>query len=228
MEVWRKFYSVENSQLSSYTSTAAFMRYRALPMALRDRIYLFMDFKYQGNFYKESILKKMLSFALRQEILFTISEEGMGNVRLFKKCPDEALNKIRRCLVSQIFLPGDVIIKEGTEGNCMFFILAGTVAVTAANKKTLCYLKDGAHFGEIALVINIPRVANVVAITPCELFRLEKTHFTNVMRLYPKILRQIRNDANERIAKTSESLLDADKLFKTSIRRKRVFYCFNE
>lgn len=40
----------------------------------------------------------------------------------------------------------------------MFFILAGTVVVTTDDNKELCYLRDGSHFGEIALVVNIHRV----------------------------------------------------------------------
>lgn len=42
----------------------------------------------------------------------------------------------------------------------MFFILAGTVVVTNKDDVELCFLRDGAHFGEIALVVNISRVGH--------------------------------------------------------------------
>ncbi|KAH1025628.1 potassium/sodium hyperpolarization-activated cyclic nucleotide-gated channel 1-like [Dendroctonus ponderosae] len=221
-EIWLKFFSKDYKQSAVYGATEAYMRYRALPMSLRERIYLYLDFRYQGHFYKESVIRNATSVALRREILLTMTQKSIEKVELFENCPVIILNKIKASLVSNIYLPGDVIIKSGTTGHCMFFILAGTVVVTTTDNKELCYLRDGSHFGEIALVVNIKRVANVIAVTACELFKLDRNHFWEVMKNHPQAYNNIKTMATERVANTSQSIADIsirDSIFSTATNR---------
>lgn len=44
-------------------------------------------------------------------------------------------------------------------GQCMFILLAGTVVVTTSEDRPVCYLRDGSHFGEVALALNLFRVS---------------------------------------------------------------------
>ncbi|KAF7266819.1 hypothetical protein GWI33_019893 [Rhynchophorus ferrugineus] len=200
MQFWYKFYSCENKQRTVYDAVEAFMAYKVLPIEKRQRVFLYLNFKYQRHYYKESTIRKITSEALRREILIKVSKESTQKVNLFHKLPESILEKLRANIICEIYLPGDVIIKAGMTGRCMFFILAGTVVVKTPEGKEVCFLRDGSHFGEIALVVNIARVANVVAVSPCEVFRLNRKHFLEVVKNYPVMLKEIHKLALERIA----------------------------
>lgn len=51
------------------------------------------------------------------------------NVDFFKNLPMLLLLRIVSSLKSETFLINDCIIKVGAEGNCMYFISTGTVAI---------------------------------------------------------------------------------------------------
>lgn len=68
---------------------------------------------------------------------------------------------------------GDRIITAGEAGFCMFVILSGSTRVTSpgngADEIELAVLRAGDFFGEVALVDDGPRSANVTALEDCEL-----------------------------------------------------------
>ncbi|XP_030765039.1 potassium/sodium hyperpolarization-activated cyclic nucleotide-gated channel 1-like [Sitophilus oryzae] len=212
MEIWYKFYSCENMQNTVYDAVDAFIKYKALPVGKRKQIFLYLNFKYQRKFYKESTIVRITSDALRREVLVRISRESTQRVILFNRLPESILEKLRAGLSCEIYMPGDVIIKAGMLGRSMFFILAGTVVVKTPQGKEVCYLRDGAHFGEISLVVNVARVATVVVVTPCQVFRLNRRQFLSVVRHYPDLLRQIHTQALERYADTTTLHTDEPEL----------------
>ena len=68
---------------------------------------------------------------------------------------------------------GERIITAGETGFCMFVILSGSTRVTSpgsgADEIELATLRPGDFFGEVALVDDGPRSANVTAVEDCEL-----------------------------------------------------------
>lgn len=64
---------------------------------------------------------------------------------------------------------GKCIIREGDEAQNMYFIMEGKVKISVKpdkskiEERTIAYAKDGEYFGELALVLNKPRVASVYA-----------------------------------------------------------------
>ena len=51
------------------------------------------------------------------------------NVAFFSNVPTDRLVRIVTCLHTEIYLASDIITKAGTEGNSMYFISTGTVAM---------------------------------------------------------------------------------------------------
>jgi CRP-like cAMP-binding protein len=72
--------------------------------------------------------------------------------------------------------PGETIIEQGDEGDAFFAVGAGKVDVFEHGALTST-MGPGAHFGEIALLMDVPRTATVVAKTPVRLFRLPREGF---------------------------------------------------
>jgi CRP-like cAMP-binding protein len=76
--------------------------------------------------------------------------------------------------------PGEAIVEEGEEGDAFYVIGAGQVEVHAEDR-VLRSLGPGSYFGEIALLMDVPRTATVVARTPLRVYRLDRDGFEQVV-----------------------------------------------
>jgi CRP-like cAMP-binding protein len=82
---------------------------------------------------------------------------------------------------------GQVIIREGEEGNFFYIVKEGRCRVTRRSPDTgaetiLGELGDGDGFGEEALVSERPRNATVTMVSDGVLMRLDKEHFTRLIK----------------------------------------------
>jgi CRP-like cAMP-binding protein/Zn-dependent protease len=76
--------------------------------------------------------------------------------------------------------PGTTVIEQGAEGDAFYAIRSGQVDVLQDGAHTRT-LGSGSHFGEIALLMDVPRTASVVARTPARVFRLDREGFDAVV-----------------------------------------------
>jgi CRP-like cAMP-binding protein len=72
--------------------------------------------------------------------------------------------------------PGETIIEQGEEGDAFYAIRAGQVEVFQDGVSTRT-MGPGSHFGEIALLMDVPRTATIVARTLVRVFRLPREGF---------------------------------------------------
>jgi CRP-like cAMP-binding protein len=77
--------------------------------------------------------------------------------------------------------PSETIVEQGEEGHDFFAISSGQVEV-AQDGRPLRTMGPGAHFGEIALLLDVPRTATVRAVTPVRAFRLGREGFDRLIR----------------------------------------------
>jgi len=81
---------------------------------------------------------------------------------------------------------GNVIIKQGGDGDFYYIIKTGKCKVTRTSKTgselTLATLKDGDAFGEEALLSDAKRNANIVMATDGVLMRLSKEDFNELLK----------------------------------------------
>jgi len=87
--------------------------------------------------------------------------------------------------------PGEVIVKEGDAGaETMYFVLEGNVKVfkgySTLNEKHLATLKPGDLFGEMALFLNEPRTAHVVADGRATVIEIHKSILSQFMASSPE------------------------------------------
>lgn len=130
------------------------------------------------------------------------------NVTFFKNIPTALFVRIVAGLRYEIFMMNDVIAKCSTTGDEMYFLASGTVAIYTLLLFSImflqiCHLDDGNHFGEIAMVMtNELRVASVVAIETCEMYRLDRVDFIRAILPFPDLLEKMQRVAAERLEKT--------------------------
>jgi CRP-like cAMP-binding protein len=91
----------------------------------------------------------------------------------------------------KIYEPSEVIFNEGDIANYYYQIISGEVKQNNYNdegKETIqIILQDGQSIGESLLFMDKPYPFNAVAIKKCEILRLPKYIFLDLLKLYPEI-----------------------------------------
>lgn len=87
-------------------------------------------------------------------------------------------------LESDVFLPGECIIRAGSTGDAMYFLNQGVAVVRSNNMELVHTLTDGTYFGEMALLEDgALRTAHVFANSYCYIYRLRKDAHNIFLRL---------------------------------------------
>ncbi|XP_076166253.1 potassium/sodium hyperpolarization-activated cyclic nucleotide-gated channel 1 [Ptiloglossa arizonensis] len=189
----------------------AYARHKQLPLHMKNRLLAYYQYRFRNSYFHEKSLLANLSESLRQEIALQSSHRLVKNVAIFNTLPKHILRMIVKNLKFELYLPNDVIVKAGAHGDCMFFLSAGTVSVLTHMGKEICHLEDGAHFGEVALLVpDQRRVASVIAIEVCEVYRLDRRDFRKCIAVHTELFANIERIATERL----ERVLLVEKQYK--------------
>ncbi|KAG8627330.1 hypothetical protein KVT40_004813 [Elsinoe batatas] len=120
---------------------------------------------------------------------------------LFASAPDSFLTAIGKSLRPQLHQPHDPILVEGEDARSMYWLVRGSVRVTSRDgESTYAELKPGAFFGEIGILMDIPRTASISASARSLVVRLNKEDLQKEFPNYPAVERAIREEAVERLA----------------------------
>ncbi len=93
---------------------------------------------------------------------------------------------------------GEAIFRRGEPGDAMYLILRGSVEVLSADESTvLASLEHGHFFGEMAMLLGIPRTATIRTKQPCELFVIHDRDLKVFLGQWP--------DVEERISQVLKS-----------------------
>ncbi|CAG5111798.1 Oidioi.mRNA.OKI2018_I69.chr2.g6071.t1.cds [Oikopleura dioica] len=88
--------------------------------------------------------------------------------------------KVAACLSEQFFAEGSQIIRQGDIGHSFYVIKSGSVKVSS-NGEYLATLEQFKYFGDISLLSNTNRNADVVAATDVTCYVLNKALFVNLI-----------------------------------------------
>ena len=116
---------------------------------------------------------------------------------LFSALDPEQMAKISALLRPRFAVPGEFLIRRGERGSAMFFISSGAVEVAVGKRKIV--LGRGDFVGELALLSNRPRRADVTALGYCHLLVLAAEDFRTVLATDPKIREHINRIATDRL-----------------------------
>lgn len=120
---------------------------------------------------------------------------------LFSAAPESFFTDLGAYMRPQVFSPQESILTEGAEGKAMYFLIRGAVVVTSKDQESVYgELQPGSCFGEISLLMDIPRTANVVARFKSLVVRLNKEDLSTVLSRYPNVAQTLREEAAERVS----------------------------
>jgi F-box/leucine-rich repeat protein 7 len=120
---------------------------------------------------------------------------------LFQAAPDSFLAAVGLHLKPQLYQPHDTILTEGETGKAMYWLVRGAVRVTSRDQEsTYAELKPGAFFGEIGILMDIPRTATIIANMRSLVVRLNKEDLKKELPKFPEVEMAIMHEAQERLA----------------------------
>jgi CRP/FNR family cyclic AMP-dependent transcriptional regulator len=100
---------------------------------------------------------------------------------------------------------GDAIVKRGEGGVGFYMILEGSVEVRS-DGTILSKLGPGQFFGEMSVIDNQPRSADVVAVEPAKCLILSAWSFNALISEHPKIALKILQEFVRRLRSTDRAL----------------------
>jgi MFS family permease len=102
--------------------------------------------------------------------------ELLRQIAIFAPLPQAQLERVARELVPVHVSAGDAIVREGETGDRFYVVSQGEVDVSVGGKPVR-KLGPGDHFGEIALLRDVPRTATVTAAGEVDLYALDRDEF---------------------------------------------------
>ncbi len=117
--------------------------------------------------------------------------EVLKNNELFKELDESELQHVAALVTHKTVLKNTLVISEGDMSTSMYLIKKGKVNVLVANEEgkemLLSTLLEGDHFGELALLDESPRSANVMTLEKCEFMILHRADFYELLQQHSSI-----------------------------------------
>jgi phosphoserine phosphatase RsbU/P len=128
-----------------------------------------------------SVMEKTDHHALRMRLRYNV---------LLETISDEEFSSLLPAFCFREYVPGDVIIGEGTQGSEVFFLVEGRIRIARPSRSgeehLIGLLHAGDCFGEMESLAGRPRSARVTAEDLCRVFTLPRERFELLLRDSPE------------------------------------------
>jgi CRP-like cAMP-binding protein len=130
----------------------------------------------------DSLLASDLVVRTRLETALAYRQE-VAEMALFRDLSSAELDVLLARLLPLDAAAGETIIRQGDSGERFYVVRSGAVEVER-DGHPLARLGPGEAFGEIALLLDVPRTATVTAVEPTRLLALEAHDFRDLLAGY--------------------------------------------
>jgi CRP/FNR family cyclic AMP-dependent transcriptional regulator len=110
--------------------------------------------------------------------------QRLKTLQLFSTLTTRELSIVDSLLHSRHFLAGEIVFDEGEEGQALYILMSGTVTISRMRDNTpevIAELTSGSFFGDLALLDNTPRSAQVRAKEACDMAVFFRADFIALM-----------------------------------------------
>ena len=131
---------------------------------------------------------------------------------LFSALDDEAAHELRQSMVAVKLSKGQVLFKEGQDGDRLFVVVHGKIKLgtTSADgrENLLSILGPGEMFGELSLFDPEPRTSTATAVTDAKLVSLAHEAVIGLVTSNPQTSLELLRRLAQRLRKSNEILAD--------------------
>jgi potassium-dependent mechanosensitive channel len=123
----------------------------------------------------------------------------LRRISYFEQCGDTELWQLIEYGYRQLYPKGQVVCREGSPGESFYIILKGSVEIFSKKvEQYIATLNEGEFFGEMSLLMGIPRSATVRTLEDTLLFVVEKNDLQKLLNDHQQLADQIAQKLVER------------------------------
>ena len=149
-------------------------------------------------------------------------DDVLRTAPLFRELDDEAASALRASMSEVVLSRGDVLFREGDEGDRVYVVIRGKVKLgrTAPDgrENLLALLGPGQMFGELSLFDPGPRSATVTAVTDTTLLGLGHADLLPWLTGRPEVARGLLLQFAQRLRRSNDTLADLEQEDRKSTR----------
>lgn len=147
------------------------------------------------------------------------ARELLGSSDLFRRLPDETLARLAAVAGEAFFSEGDILFRQGDEGDALHIIVGGIVQVSIQTwpagpgegqpeDTVVALLGPGECVGELSLLDGKPRSATVEALEPVHTVLVPRREFLDVIRAHQPTMEVLLLTVVERLRHTDAFAAD--------------------
>ncbi|MBW1840600.1 MAG: Crp/Fnr family transcriptional regulator, partial [Deltaproteobacteria bacterium] len=136
----------------------------------------------------------------------------LSRIPLFENLGSEDLEDLLILLREQKIKKGDVLFRQKSEGNALYFIRQGAIKIVLPSRlgdeRIVTIFSEGDFFGEMSLLDGMPRSADAVAVQDSRVLILDRSNFLRFLKNNDSAMEKILSTLSIRLRKTDELLED--------------------
>ncbi|CAH9114440.1 unnamed protein product [Cuscuta epithymum] len=169
------------------TDLMKFMNTNRIGRDIRNQIKGHLRLQYESRYIDSAVLQD-IPISIRARISQSLYKSYIENVPLFMGCSIEFIGQIVIKVSEEFFLPGEVIMQQGSATDQLYFICDGVMEEVSIGRngteESVSLLEPNGSFGEISILCNIPQPYTVRVCELCRLLRIDKQSFSNILDIY--------------------------------------------
>ena len=110
------------------------------------------------------------------------SVHELAQIGLLNELPGTVLARLAERMERRELAPGERVLREGENSDRFYVVLTGMLTVAQADRGPRGVLRPGDYFGEVALLMDVPRTASVAALTPAVVASCDRATFDELVR----------------------------------------------
>ncbi|KAF8714844.1 hypothetical protein HU200_027378 [Digitaria exilis] len=176
------------------TDLIRYMNRNKLGADIRSQVTDHLLLHYESSYTKDRVVDD-IPVAVRSKMSETLYLDMVSKVHLFKGCSEDFLSQIVVKLNEEFFLPGEVILEQGTVVDQIYIIAHGCLEEVATgeggSEEIISELLPYDIVGDVAVVCNVPQLHTVRVCELCSVLRIDKQSLTSILQIYFKDSHQI-------------------------------------
>jgi HEAT repeat protein len=127
---------------------------------------------------------------------------ALGRVPLFRELAPADLKHVADAVIENVYVDGTVIAEQGDPGDAMHVVVSGEVRVLMGEQEPAEVARRGPGYivGEMAILGEQPRMANLVAVGEVKTLSIDRKRFQRILRERPDAALAVMRELSIRLA----------------------------